>query len=176
MWHDSIGEMMRPHISIGIWGLWCPQPKTEILSVTIWYLVKVSYSSLLNKNRTRTVTRSWCSCRQNSRICSHSATPLQSCAPTGRPICDPKPDDGKNKHNYFGYVTDTCLLCWNTGQKFLNLLRALCCTSNLAQSHEVFLCVGLCTWPNWISYVALELWTFTGNSTLRNLWDSAHFT
>lgn len=57
-----------------------------------------------------------------------------------------------------------------------NLLRVLCCTSNLAQSHEVFLCVGLCTWPNWISYVALALRTLTGNSTLRNLWDSAHFT
>lgn len=51
-----------------------------------------------------------------------------------------------------------------------------CCTSNLAQSHEVFLCVGLCRWPNWISYVASGLWTRTGNSTFRNLCDSAHFT
>lgn len=49
-------------------------------------------------------------------------------------------------------------------------------TSNLAQSQDVFLCVGLCTCPNWISYVALGLRTRTGNSTLRNLWDSAHFT
>lgn len=35
MWQDRIDEMMRPHISIGIWGLWCPQPKTEMYSVTL---------------------------------------------------------------------------------------------------------------------------------------------
>ena len=49
-------------------------------------------------------------------------------------------------------------------------------TSYLAQSHEVLQCVGLCKWPNWISYVAFMEWTSTGNSTLRNFRFSCHST
>lgn len=29
VWHDCVSEMMGPHISTGIWGLWCSQPKTK---------------------------------------------------------------------------------------------------------------------------------------------------
>lgn len=33
MWHDCIGEMMSPHISIGIWGLRCSQPETKMSAI-----------------------------------------------------------------------------------------------------------------------------------------------
>lgn len=44
-----------------------------------------------------TVTGSLCSCGLNNRICSHSAVQLQSCAPTSRPTCDPKPETETGK-------------------------------------------------------------------------------
>lgn len=44
MWQDRIDEMMRPHISIGIRGLWCPQPKTEMSSVTLCVLQVLIFS------------------------------------------------------------------------------------------------------------------------------------
>lgn len=110
MWQDCIDEMMSPHISVGVWGLWCPQPKTEISSGTtsawstgIYWMWGTALAHDWTKWN-RTATKSWCSCRWNSRICSRSAAPHQSCAPTGRPICDPKPDEDavmEIKQHYF---------------------------------------------------------------------------
>lgn len=35
VWHDCISEMMSPHISISIWGLWCSQSKTKTSAVRL---------------------------------------------------------------------------------------------------------------------------------------------
>lgn len=124
MWQDCIAEIMSSHISISIWGLWCPQPEGETvcydLCLNYLYLINISYSSGFSVEKwIRTGTRSLCSCRQNSRICSRSAAPHQSCAPTDRPICDPKPDKDPPMENKQHYV------CFRTYMS-LRIVRILC--------------------------------------------------
>lgn len=100
MWHDCIGEMMSPHVSVGVWGLRCSKTITktsavrckECLNVVFLELFRLFYCDIWTMGKL-TGTVSWCSRGLNSRICSHSAVQLQSCALTNRPICDPKPEE-----------------------------------------------------------------------------------
>ena len=45
--------------------------------------------------------------------------------------------------------------------------RALRTCTHFAASQLVLRCVGLCTVPNWVSYVALSEWMSSGSSTAR---------
>lgn len=202
VWHDCVSELMTPHISIGIWGLWCSQSKTKPSSVRIcshdwnkctWICFTVIYEGGTSQGQCHGVLVDWIAIFAVIQQCN-SKVVLWQISPFVTPNLRRTPWKTQRFNSIAFVMTPSLTLavlqfkhvspkqdtsyCPKYPWQCVHYAEQLtqCCTSNLAQSHEVFLCVGLCRWPNWISYVALRLRTRTGNSTLRNLWDSAHFT
>ena len=152
MWHYCIREWMPPHISIGIRRLW--RAKSKRLMDWMWYILVQLHlqNSLYSQGKPHNIAKCWVAILAVIQQ-SYAKAMFREVSP---------------------FVATHLRTTMGHGRLPLGCKKLQ--TSNFAWSQEVLKWVGLDRWPNWISYLASQECTLTGNSTFRNLWRSCQFT